>query len=219
MVCGKASASARIERTDRDLPPVDAGDSRRRDHAVIVGFGRVGSAIGRALDAWDLPYVVIEQDRHLLEKLRDRGLPTIYGDATAAGILAAAGVDRARLLIIASPDAHQARRILEISRQIAPDIDTVVRTHSEAEMAYFESKGVGLVVQAEREIALGMTGYALRMLGLSEGEAKLFVESSRKFDETGKSSRFPHVSAPELRPHRDLDDEKPDRAGDEPSPT
>jgi CPA2 family monovalent cation:H+ antiporter-2 len=210
---------ARIERTERGLPPVDAGDSRRRDHAVVVGFGRVGSAIGRALDVWDLPYVVIEQDRHLLEKLRDSGLPTIYGDATAPGILAAAGVDRARLLIIASPDAHQARRILEIARQIAPDIDTVVRTHSEAEMAYFESKGVGLVVQAEREIALGMTGYALRMLGLSEGEARLFVESSRKFDETGKSSRLPHASAPELRPHRDLDDEKPDRASDEPPPT
>jgi CPA2 family monovalent cation:H+ antiporter-2 len=208
---------ARIERTDRDSPPT--GDSRRRDHAVIVGFGRVGSAIGRALDAWDLPYVVIEKDRHLLEKLRDGGQPAIYGDATAPGILAAAGVHRARLLIIASPDGHQARRIFEIARQIAPDIDTVVRTHSEAEMAYFESKGVGLVVQAEREIALGMTEYALRMLGLNEGEAKLFVESSRKFDDAGKSSQVPHSSAPELRPHRDLDNEKSDQPGDEPTPT
>jgi CPA2 family monovalent cation:H+ antiporter-2 len=205
---------ARIERPDRNPPSVDVGGNRYHDHAVIVGFGRVGSAIGRALDAWDLPYVVVERDRRLLEKLRSRGLQAIYGDATSPGILMAAGVDRARLLIIASPDGHQARRIFDNARQIAPKIDTVVRTHSEAEMAYFESQGAGLVVQAEREIALGMTGYALRMLGLSEGEARLYVVSSRKFDDAGITLEVPHASAPELRPHRDEEDEKSDHVGD-----
>jgi CPA2 family monovalent cation:H+ antiporter-2 len=160
------------------------------DHAVIVGFGRVGSAIGRALDAWDLPYVAIERDRRLVERLRAKGLPAVHGDASAPGILAAACVRRARLVIIATPDGYQARRILELARQLAPEIDTIVRTHSEAERTYLESQGVGFVVEAERETALGMTGYALRSMGLSEGEARLFVQSSRKFDDAGLLPRY-----------------------------
>jgi monovalent cation:H+ antiporter-2, CPA2 family len=178
-----------------------------RDHAVIVGFGRVGSAIGRALEAWDLPFVAIEQDRRLVERLRARGVPVLSGDASAPGLLAEAGIDRARLLIIASPDGYQARRILELARQVAPKIDTVVRTHSEAEMAYLLSQGVGLVVQGEREIALGMTGYALRSLGLSEGEARMFVQSSRGYDDAGIPSQVPDEGVPELRSRRDQNEE------------
>ena len=178
-----------------------------RDHAVIVGFGRVGSAIGRALEAWDLPYVAIEQDRRLVERLRDRGIPVLSGDASAPGLLADAGIDRARLLIIASPDGYQARRILELARQVAPKIDTVVRTHSETEMTYLQSQGVGLVVQGEREIALGMTGYALRSLGLSEGEARMFVQSSRGYDDAGIPSQVPDGGVPELRSRRDQNEE------------
>ena len=174
---------------------------------MIVGFGRVGSAIGRALEAWDLPYVAIEQDRRLVERLRDRGIPVLSGDASAPGLLADAGIDRARLLIIASPDGYQARRILELARQVAPKIDTVVRTHSETEMAYLQSQGVGLVVQGEREIALGMTGYALRSLGLSEGEARMFVQSSRGYDDAGIPSQVPDGGVPELRSRRDQNEE------------
>ena len=53
-----------------------------------------------------------------------------------------------------------------------------MRTHSEVELAHLEKEGVGLAVMAERELALGMMGYALRSLGLSDGEARLFVQSS-----------------------------------------
>jgi CPA2 family monovalent cation:H+ antiporter-2 len=61
-----------------------------------------------------------------------------------------------------------------------------------------------LAVLAERELALGMMGYTLRILGLSEGEARLFVQSSRKFDDAGMAPEHaPAEGAPELRPHRD----------------
>lgn len=199
---------ARLQRRESDAPVMrtEAG-AQPKNHAVIVGFGRVGSAIGRALDAWELPYVAIDRDLRLVEKLHARGLCAVHGDASAPGILAAAGVGRAQLMVIAVPDGYQARRILELARQLAPKVDTIVRTHSEAEMTYLEAQGVGFVVQAEREIALGMTGYALRSMGLSEGEARLFVQSSRKFDDAGMPSQIPDEGAPELRPHRKQDAE------------
>ncbi|MFO1129611.1 MAG: YbaL family putative K(+) efflux transporter [Rhodospirillales bacterium] len=174
-----------------------------RDHAVIVGFGRVGETIGNAFDIWELPYVVVERDRRLIEDLRARGVRAVFGSASAPGILSAADIEHARLLIIAAPDPYAARRVLELARALNPDIDTVVRTHSEVELAHLEAEGVGLAVLAERELALGMMGYALRSLGLSEGEARLFVQSSRRFDDAGMVPKpKAHEKAPELRPQQ-----------------
>ncbi len=98
-----------------------------RGHAVIVGYGRVGGMIGAALADKHLPFVVIERDLRLVEVLRERGIRAIYGDASASGVLDAAHIDTAKLLVIASPDSYSARRVLDLARQANPTIDTVVR--------------------------------------------------------------------------------------------
>jgi CPA2 family monovalent cation:H+ antiporter-2 len=135
-----------------------------RGHAVIVGYGRVGGMIGAALAEKHLPFVVVERDLRLVEVLRERGIRALYGDASTSGVLDAAHIDTAKLLIIASPDSYSARRILELARLVNPAIDTVVRTHSDHEREHFEKEGVGRVMMGERELALGMTDYALERL-------------------------------------------------------
>ncbi len=198
---------SRIERSGGGPAVVPEGDDSLRDHAIIVGFGRVGSAIGRALDAFELPYVAVERDRRLVEELRARGVRVLYGDAAAPGILTAAGAEHARLLISATPDGYQARRAFEIARGLNPGIDTVMRSHSEAEAAYLDKNKAGLVVVAERELALAIMGYALRSLGLSEGQARLYVQSARGLDDEMLAPRGErHGGAPELRPHRDREE-------------
>ncbi len=179
-----------------------------RDHAVIIGCGRVGETIARALDVWELPFVIVERDRRRVEELRGFGMNVVFGDATAPGLLDAVSIDRARLVIIATAEATATRRMLQLARTANPKIDTVVRTHSEVELANLERDRVGLAVLAERELALGMMGYALRSLGLSEGEARLFVQSSRRFDDAGMAAQ-PEATegAPELRPHRESTDD------------
>jgi K+:H+ antiporter len=136
-----------------------------RGHAVIVGYGRVGGMIGAALAEKHLPFVVIERDLRLVEVLRERGIRAIYGDASASGVLDHAHIDTAKLLVIASPDSYAARLVLDLARQANPRIDTVVRTHTDHEREHFEKAGVGRVVMGERELALGMTDYALSILG------------------------------------------------------
>ncbi|ACA19276.1 potassium efflux system protein [Methylobacterium sp. 4-46] len=197
--------AARFERRGAGpLPQVSGARGRRAGHAVVVGFGRVGSSIGRALDAWDLPYVVVERDRRRVEELRKAGRETVFGDAAAPGILEAAGIGRARLLVVASPDAHQARHLIAIAREANPGIDTLVRTHSDAERRHLEAEGVGLVLMPERELGFGMTLYALRSLGISEGEARVFVDSSRAESRSDPvPEAAPALGAPELRPHRE----------------
>jgi CPA2 family monovalent cation:H+ antiporter-2 len=139
-----------------------------RDHAVIVGYGRVGGIIGAALAEQRRPFIVIERDLRLVESLRERGLRALYGDASASGVLDAAHIQTARLLVIASPDSYAARRVLDLAREANPGVDTVVRTHTDHEREHFEKEGVGRVVMGEREMALAMTDYALSSLGLSK---------------------------------------------------
>ena len=199
---GVAAMPARAERPagDRHVPervPAQQG------HAVIVGHGRVGSTIARVLGELELPFVVVELDRRRAEELRGRGLAAVWGDASAPGVLEAAGIGRARLLVVAVPDGFQARRVLDRAREVSPGTDVVVRTHSEGELARMRERGVGLALMAERELALGMVEYALRALGLREAEAALLVRTLRgttggKAEEEDELRRH----APELRPHR-----------------
>ena len=97
-------------------------------HAVIVGYGRVGGAIGDALERAGIPYAVVEQDRLTVEEARSRGIVAVYGDAARPGILAHASPAGARLLVIASPNPFEARQVIEIARALNPGIDIVVRT-------------------------------------------------------------------------------------------
>ena len=201
----------RLERSGGRLSPLkgmDIGSDALRDHVVIIGYGRVGGTIGEALKAQRLPFVVVEQNRRRIEDLRAHGVSALYGDATAAGVLESAHVDRARLVVLATPGGFQAQRIIELARAINPRIDTVVRTHSESEIAQLERQGVGLAVMAEREIALRMLEYALQSLGFSEEKARSAAEGVRKTGEGGaferRSEAAPPYGAPELRSHTEL---------------
>jgi CPA2 family monovalent cation:H+ antiporter-2 len=198
---------ARIERRGDDalaaLP--DGGGSVLRDHAVIVGYGRVGSVVGKGLRSQGLPIVVVDQDRRRIEALRKRDVVAIYGDATTPGVLETAGADQARLIVIATPEGYQTRRIIEIARTLNPSIDTAVRTHSEGEVANLERQGIGMAIMAERELAFGLMDYALRSLGTSDDKARLVVQGIRVSGDGGVYERRqdePARGAPELRQHR-----------------
>ncbi|MGR0188905.1 YbaL family putative K(+) efflux transporter [Azospirillum aestuarii] len=197
----------RLERQRNDslsvLPPAHEGP---RDHAVIVGYGRVGSIVGKGLKSQNLPIVVIDQNRRRVEALRKRGVPAVYGDATTPGVLEAAGTRRARLIVVATPQGYQTRRVLDLARRINPSIDTAVRTHSEAEVAHLERQGVGLAIMGERELAFGLMDYALRSFGSSDDKVRAVVQGVRVAGEGGVYERRhgePWRGAPELRQHRD----------------
>jgi CPA2 family monovalent cation:H+ antiporter-2 len=170
--------TAWLERRNRRQAPAPAGAQTigLRNHAVIVGYGRVGSVVGHALEAQGLSFVVVETHQRIVEELRAQHRVAVQGDASAAGVLDLAAIEHARLLIIASPDGFQARRIIELARERNPRIAIVVRTHSSSELAYLIGQGVDRAVMGELELALEMTDYALRSLGVSEERSKLVTQ-------------------------------------------
>jgi len=126
-------------------------------HALLVGYGRVGSRIGRELMEFGVSLVVAEQNRETVEKLRSSGIHAVSGDAAEPEVLIQAHVARARILVVAIPDAVHARKMVEIARMLKPDIETVVRAHSDEDAALLRKERVGSVFMGEHELALSMT--------------------------------------------------------------
>lgn len=128
---------------------------------VLVGYGRVGRRIAEALTARGIPYVVAEQNREVVEKLRKSGVPAVSGDAADPSVLIQAHITNAALLVIATPDPINVRKMAEIATTLQPGIEIVVRTHSEEESKMLQSDGVGTVFFGEEELAKGMTKHVL----------------------------------------------------------
>ena len=183
------------------------GGNGWKDHAIIIGYGRVGEIIGDGLKAQGFPFVVVDENRRRVEDLRARGLTAIYGDATAAGVLEAAGVSHAKLLVLSIPQGFQKRRIIELARAANPRIETAVRTDRASEVAYLKDQGVGLAIMGRREVAFGLLRYALSRFGLSDERAQAIVQTARALGEGGAFEREPDIEPPEpipeLREHRD----------------
>lgn len=142
--------------------PPSVDESQLRDHAVLIGYGRVGAPIADELAVHGIPFVIVEQSHATAESLRERGLPVIFGDATRADVLGRAHVERARLVVIAAPDAYQTRAILALARRLNPKVEVVVRTHSDAERAFLEGHGAERALVGERELAVSLARHALR---------------------------------------------------------
>lgn len=140
-------------------------------HVTLVGYGRVGRRIGEAMRKHGVRFVVAEQNRELVEKLREEGLHAVAGEASDPAVLIQAHVARASILVIATPDAFHARKMIEIARMLNPDVRILVRTHSETEAALMEKEAVDGVFLGEHELAHTMTRHVLEKLRAEKSAA------------------------------------------------
>jgi CPA2 family monovalent cation:H+ antiporter-2 len=133
-------------------------------HVTLVGYGRVGRRIGETLQRNGIRFVVAEQNRELVERLRGEGVHAVAGEASDPTVLIQAHVARASVLVIATPDAFHARKMIEIARMLNPGVHILVRTHSETEAALMEKEGVDGVFLGEYELAHTMTRHVLKKM-------------------------------------------------------
>lgn len=134
--------------------------SQLKDHAVLIGYGRVGQLVGEDLMQGGWPLVVIEDATDIVEQLRARGTEVISGNAADERVLKAANIVQARLLVVAIPNGFEAGQIAEQARRINPTIETIARAHFDAEVDYLKRHGANEVIMGEREIARAMMEYA-----------------------------------------------------------
>ena len=133
--CGRAASDAAPDEARAVEPPAAvAGPAVPMvDHAIVVGYGRVGRIVVEGLETMELPTVVIEQDRQRTHELRAMGVPAVHGNATTLGVLEHAHVAGAKVLVLAAPETFQTSHIIELARGHNPDIEIAVRGRLDAE--------------------------------------------------------------------------------------
>ncbi|MDR3271487.1 MAG: cation:proton antiporter [Peptococcaceae bacterium] len=136
------------------------------DHVILCGYGRVGRYIGKALRHLEIPFVVIEYDYSLIDKLSKAGIPVIYGDASNAIVMEHAHPERAILGIQTLPDIFGNQRSARIMRRINPDLLILSRAHSRWERDILYEEGVTQVVQPETEGSMQLIWQMMYALNL-----------------------------------------------------
>jgi CPA2 family monovalent cation:H+ antiporter-2 len=123
------------------------------NHAIIVGYGRVGSQLATLLHARGIPLVVVEDDADNVARARAAGIPAVRGNAASERVMQEAAPERARLAVFAIPQALEAGESIARLKRLNPAITVLARAHSDAEVRHLLEHGADGAVLAERELA------------------------------------------------------------------
>jgi monovalent cation:H+ antiporter-2, CPA2 family len=146
---------------------------------VICGYGRTGQNLVTLLAEQNIPVLVVDQSEAAIQKLRDDGIPYIYGNAISIPVLTRAGLDRARAMVIALPDAMSTRLCLKHALEISPKLDIVVRANQYKDIELLYQLGGSEVVQPEFEASLEMASHLLVKIGLPTIQIQRQVKTIR----------------------------------------
>lgn len=169
----RSALARRLEQRDDPLAELPTSTDERylARQVVLVGYGRVGRRVASVLAAHNIPLVVAEQNRELVEKLRAQGMAAVFGDAVEPAVLIQAHIARAHMLVIATPDTLNVQQIIATARLLNPGIETVVRSHGEEEAVRLEKECGSTVFMGEEALAQAMAGHVLARAAARGGNA------------------------------------------------
>ena len=139
------------------VPDEAVGPSRDlHDHAIVIGYGRVGSELAHVLRDKGVPVLVIDDNKEHVEAAHAAGIAAIRGSAAADKVLAEAHPARAQIAVLAIPQPLEAGEALAKLRAINPGLTLLARAHSDAEVRHLLEHGADGTVMAERELAYSL---------------------------------------------------------------
>ena len=136
--------------------PLDTptGPSRDlRNHAIVIGYGRVGSELAQVLQSRGVPVLVVDDNAHHVARAHANGIPAIRGSAAADAVLAEVSADKAAIAILAIPQPLEAGESLAKLRALNANLTLLARAHSDAEVKHLIAHGADGAIRAERELA------------------------------------------------------------------
>ena len=145
------AAPAPLEPEQPAGPPLEPGN-----HAIVIGYGRVGAELAQVLRERKVPVVIIDDNVLHVERAHSRGIPGIRGHATSERVLAEAHPESAAIAILAIPQPLEAGESIAKLRAINPTLPVLARAHSDAEVKHLLAHGADGAVMAERELAYSL---------------------------------------------------------------
>ncbi len=138
----------------------------RQDHVVICGYGRSGQNLARLLEQEDIPYIALDNDPERVREAAADGSSVVYGDASRKESLAAAGLAKARAVVITFANVPLALKILHHVQQSRPEVPVIVRTVDDSELDRLLTAGAAEVVPEMLEGSLMLASHSLLVLGV-----------------------------------------------------
>ncbi len=165
--------------------PKEADQIDEDDNPVIIaGFGRFGRTVGRLLHANGIPTTILDHDPDQIEAIRKFGYKVYYGDSSRHAVLAAAGADKAKLLIITIDDADVTLHIIEQAQKHFPHLTILARARNNGHAYEILRRGVHLFQREMYDSALHLGEEALKQMGFgayrSRNAAQVFQDYDRK---------------------------------------
>jgi CPA2 family monovalent cation:H+ antiporter-2 len=167
------------KRLDRRGPARSQAEEPVSNHVVIVGYGRVGQHIVNVLGQLGVPRLVVDSDAGRIEDLDSQSVPTLYGDAANSEVLAHAGLERARTLVVTIPEEAAAELIVAGARAQAPDLPIIVRAATESGVGRLAKFGAQQVIHPELEGGLQIVRRTLMQLGFPIREVQSYADAVR----------------------------------------
>ena len=162
------------------LTRVAAKSVRTENHVVICGFGRSGQSLARMLDQEKIPYIALDMDPDRVKEAAAAGDNVVYGDASRENYLVAAGLARAKAVVITYADTPASFKVLHQVEHLRPGMTVLVRTKDDADLAKLQAAGATEVVPELIEGSLMMASHVLLMMGVPMRKVVRRITSARE---------------------------------------
>ncbi len=149
------------------------------DHVILCGYGRAGQNVAHFLRSFNIEYVAFDLDPHLIKEAWEGGERAFYLDSTRGDSLRAAGIEKARAIVITFDHLDAARCIIALARDFNPDIKIIVRTPHDLFMEQLKNSGADIVVPDNMESSLVLSTNLLRSLDVPRHEITILVDKIR----------------------------------------
>ncbi|WP_370030920.1 cation:proton antiporter domain-containing protein [Qipengyuania mesophila] len=151
---------------------------------IIAGRGRVGGIVDRMLDAAGHRATVIDYNSQHLENLKKFGITTYYGDATRPDLLASAGIERARILVVALDEREQIDKLVRYACTNFPNLHVVARAKDRDHVYHLWAMGCRDIIRETYDSALRMGRSVYEALGHDRQAAIAMVDAWEEMDRT-----------------------------------
>ena len=138
-----------------------------QNHAIICGYGRSGQSVARIFEQESIPFIALDLDPQRIQEARSAGESVVYGDAARREVLIAAGLMRAKVLVVSYSNMVSTLKILKHVHELRPDLSVVVRAHDDSHIDQLKAAGATEVVAEIMEGSLILASHALMFVDVS----------------------------------------------------